>query len=45
MDTLKINSVKFFDSATTLKFDLFPYGGIMPYMERPNGIDLYGVTG
>ncbi len=44
-DTLNINSVNFFRSATTLKIDPFPYKGIMPYMERLNGIDLYGVIG
>ena len=44
MDTLKINPVKFFDSAPTLKIDPFPYKGITPYMERLNQSELYGVS-
>ena len=43
-DTLKINPVKFFDSAPTLKIDPFPYKGITPYMERLNQSELYGVS-
>ncbi len=44
-DTLKINPVKFFDSAPTLKIDPFPYKGITPYMERLNGSDSYYASG
>ena len=40
-DTLNINSVNFFDRATTLKIDPFPYMGILPYMERLVPRDLY----
>ena len=39
ISTLKMNSVKFFDWATILKIDPFPYKGIMLYM----GSGLYGV--
>ncbi len=44
MGNLKINPVKFFGLATTLKIDPFPYKDIMPYMERLNGSELPGVS-
>ena len=40
-DALKTISVNFFDPATTLKIDTFPYMAIMPYMERLEAGDLY----
>ncbi len=39
-DTLKTNSVNYFDPATTLKIDPFPYMAIMPYVERLAAGDL-----